>query len=388
LCVREWHGGRIARDYLDIAATETRSQCARRFGVEFDRCESLERQAQPIRGEAGSWTKLQYMWSKVSIGENPGYSLPNGFSPSIGAAEPLMQAVHITPSLQPESMLPVAKGCVLSILCQWMSQKRQTAIFDRSGDRKSPITTLTHDYPAGHMIPLHFHDRDQLIYASRGVMTVGTGEGTWVVPTHRAVWIPAAVPHAITISGLVAMRTLYFRPKLARALPRDCCVVNVSPLLKELILHACRFHALRKTIPWQRHVIEMVIDQLETVQMLPLQLPHLSDPRAVRVADIVAANPGDHRTLIQICKAGGASKRTVERLFQEEAGMTFGKWRQQLRLMQAMRLLAEGAKVTHAALEAGYSTPSAFSCMFRKTLGTTPSWYFRMDNQCRRLSDD
>jgi AraC-like DNA-binding protein len=56
--------------------------------------------------------------------------------------------------------------------------------------------------------------------------------------------------------------------------------------------------------------------------------------------------------------------------------MTFGKWRQQLRLMQAMRLLAEGEKVTHAALESGYSTPSAFISMFRKTLGTTPSRFF------------
>jgi AraC-like DNA-binding protein len=56
--------------------------------------------------------------------------------------------------------------------------------------------------------------------------------------------------------------------------------------------------------------------------------------------------------------------------------MTFGKWRQQLRLMQGMRLLAEGAKVTHAALEAGYSTPSAFISMFRKTWGTTPSRCF------------
>jgi AraC-like DNA-binding protein len=66
-----------------------------------------------------------------------------------------------------------------------------------------------------------------------------------------------------------------------------------------------------------------------------------------------------------------------ERLFLEEAGMTFGKWRQQLRLMEAMRFLAEGAKVTHAALEAGYSTPSAFVSMFRKSLGTTPRSYFR-----------
>ena len=49
----------------------------------------------------------------------------------------------------------------------------------------------------------------------------------------------------------------------------------------------------------------------------------------------------------------------------------------QLRLMQAMRLLGGGAKVTYAALEAGYSTSSAFIAAFRKTLGSTPTRYFR-----------
>src|SRR6516225_5208061 len=120
-----------------------------------------------------------------------------------------------------------------------MSEKRQTAFFDRLPNRRSDIATLTHDYHAGHVIPLHFHDRDQLVYASRGVMTVQTRDGSWVVPTDRAVWIPAAIPHTITMSGAVAMRTLYLKPRLARGLPRSCCVVNVSPLLKELILHAC-----------------------------------------------------------------------------------------------------------------------------------------------------
>jgi AraC-like DNA-binding protein len=258
-----------------------------------------------------------------------------------------------------------------------MSQKRQSAIFDRLGNSHSQIATLTHDYPAGHVIPSHFHDRDQIVYASRGVMTVRTRAGTWVVPTHRAVWIPARVPHSIAMSGTVAMRTLYLRPRLARALPRDCCVVNVPPLLKELILHACSFPALKNSVKWQRHLIDMIIDQLEAIQMVPLQLPNLVDGRAARVAEALINDPSDNRPLTQICKVGGASKRTVERLFQEDVGMTFGRWRQQLRLMQAMRLLAEGAKVTHAALEAGYSTPSAFISMFRKALGTTPALYFR-----------
>ncbi len=258
-----------------------------------------------------------------------------------------------------------------------MSQKRQTAIFDRSRDRKSAVTTLTRDYPSGHVVPLHFHDRDQLVYASRGVMTIRTRNGTWVVPPHRAVWIPTGIAHTITMSGLVAMRTMYLKPRLAKALPRDCCVINVPTLLKELIIHACTVHTLKKSVKWQMHLLAVILHQLETVQKIPLQLPHLSDPRLVRIAEILISDPRDSRTLSQLCKGTGAGKRSVERLFQQEIGMTFGKWRQQLRLMQGTRLLAEGAKVTHAALECGYSTPSAFTSMFRKALGITPSSYFK-----------
>jgi AraC-like DNA-binding protein len=257
-----------------------------------------------------------------------------------------------------------------------MSQKRQSAIFERLRDRHSEVRTLTRDYPAGHLIPLHFHDVDQLVFASRGVMTVRTANGTWVVPTQRAVWIPSKVAHSINMSGLVAMRTLYVRPRLARRLPRECCVVNVSPLLKELILHACGVSRLSREIEWQRHLIDVIVDQFETIQMVPLQLPHPSDARAVRIAQILLANPSDPRALAQICKTAGASKRTVERIFQEDVGMSFGKWRQQVRLMEGMRLLAEGAKVTHAALESGYSTASAFIAMFRKALGMTPAKFF------------
>src|SRR5580700_8143919 len=155
-----------------------------------------------------------------------------------------------------------------------MSQKRQNATFDPSSDRTSAVTTLTRDYPAGHVIPLHFHDRDQLVYASHGVMTVRTRDGTWVVPPHRAVWIPAEIPHTITMSGLVAMRTLYLKAMLAKGLPRDCCVMNVSTLLKELILHACTVQALTKTVKWHEHLVAVILHQMEAAPTIPLQLPH------------------------------------------------------------------------------------------------------------------
>lgn len=260
-----------------------------------------------------------------------------------------------------------------------MSQKRQ-AVFEAVGHSRSQVTTLTHDYSPGHAVPMHFHDRDQLVYASRGVMTVRTRDGTWVVPPNLAVWIPAYVAHTITMSGAVSMRTLYLKRGLARTMPQTCCVVNVSSLLRELILHACTFGTLRRTIKRQLHLIDFINDQLTTFQAVPLQLPNLSDPRAVRITEKLFSDPGNHQTLAQLCRAVGASKRTVERLFLEEAAMTFGKWRQQLRIMHSLTLLAEGAKVTHVALEAGYSTPSAFVAAFKKVLGTTPTSYFRARN--------
>jgi AraC-like DNA-binding protein len=255
-----------------------------------------------------------------------------------------------------------------------MSKSRQAA--HECPKLPSPVTALPFDFATGHVIPEHHHQEDQLVYACRGVMTVRTKDGTWVVPAQRAVWIPARTRHSIVMAGAVSMRTLYFRPRLVKHLPRNCCVVNVSPLLQELVLHACQFRALSRRSKMQAHLIDFIIDQLQSVKTVSLQLPLPSDPRAARVAAILQDELGDSAALDEACRQAGASKRTIERIFQQQTHLSVGKWRQQLRLMRSLQLLAAGEKITHAAMEAGYSTPSAFIAMFRKALGTTPRRYF------------
>ena len=56
--------------------------------------------------------------------------------------------------------------------------------------------------------------------------------------------------------------------------------------------------------------------------------------------------------------------------------MSFGAWRQQLRLLQALPLLAAGEPVTSVALSVGYESTSAFIARFRQVLGTTPGQYY------------
>ena len=185
------------------------------------------------------------------------------------------------------------------------------------------------------------------------------------------------------MSGAVSMRTLYFLPALVPRLPRGCFVLNVSALLRELILHACTYPKLSKKRRNERAIIEIVVDQLESAHAVSLQLPHPEDSRALKVAQVLLKDPGEQRTLKRLCADCGASKRTIERLFLAETNMTFGKWRQQLRLLHALRQLASGEKVTASALEAGYASTSAFISMFRKQLGTTPTRYFAGDPKSR-----
>jgi AraC-like DNA-binding protein len=216
-----------------------------------------------------------------------------------------------------------------------------------------------------------------LIYASEGVMSIHSKEGSWVVPPHRAVWVPAGVERRIEASAGLAMRSLYFKPALAKSLPRQCCVVNVPPLLRELILHTIDIGMLNRTIPAHARLIGVLVDQLKILSAVPLQLPQPRDPRARKVADLLSANPSDSMPLKEVAKRAGASPRTIERLFHAETNMVFRKWRERLRLLQALRLLAAGDPVTSVALDLGYASTSAFIFMFKRAFGTTPGRYFR-----------
>jgi AraC-like DNA-binding protein len=256
-----------------------------------------------------------------------------------------------------------------------MTQMRQ------SSNAELLIRTLAVGYASGTVLEPHSHDWAQLVYASEGVMSVHTEEGSWVVPAHRAVWIPAGVQHSVAMSGRVSMRTLYIVPKLVRALPRRCCVIAVQPLLRELILHTTARGPLRGDVAAHRRLVDFLLDQLRELPAVPLELPMPRDERALRVAHRLREDPGERAPLHTLAREAGASRRTLERLFQLETGLSFGRWRQQARLLHAMRLLAGGASVTSTALDVGYESTSAFIAAFSEVLGTTPGRYYRTHGQ-------
>jgi AraC-like DNA-binding protein/quercetin dioxygenase-like cupin family protein len=240
-----------------------------------------------------------------------------------------------------------------------------------------PIVAMAKDFPNGHLIPFHQHDRSQLLYASSGVMTVTTEKGIWVVPPLRAVWIPAHTDHQINCSGKLSMRTLYIKIGIKPNLPDECCVVTVPPLLRELILHAVTLPRLYKPDSLEERIMNIILELVQILKAAPLELRMPTDVRLKKISEKLTVNPGDNRTLEQWGKSVGATERTLARRFRFETGMSFRQWRQQMRILESLRRLGREEQVSTVALDLGYNSPSAFIAMFKKALGKTPGQYFK-----------
>ena len=258
-----------------------------------------------------------------------------------------------------------------------MGREEPTLPFTTRSGRNMPVTALAFDYLAHDEVQLHRHEVCQLIYGVRGVMAVRTDEGQWIVPATRALWVPARIEHGIRMIGHVGMRTLYIRPASARTFTRQCAVVAVSPLLRELILAATAV-----PLPYARQsrdgrLMRLLLDEIVQMQSLPLSLPHPRDARLRIIHESIARQPDDTTTAHQWARRLGVDSKTIQRVFVRETGLTFGKWRQQARLLRALELLAKGESILDTALAVGYESPSAFSTMFLRQLGSPPSVYFK-----------
>ncbi|MDX2217466.1 MAG: helix-turn-helix transcriptional regulator [Burkholderiales bacterium] len=239
------------------------------------------------------------------------------------------------------------------------------------------MRSLALTLPVGMRLDGHAHAWPQLVFAARGALAVAVTDRQWVVPPTRALWVPAHAVHEVEALGDVSLRTLYLASSKTSPAGQGICVLDVSPLLRELILEVTRIGSLEQDSAVHQHLAGLIHDQLGRATRLRLELPLPRDPRARRVADLARADLRHSVTLSDLAADSGASARTIERLFHAETGLAFGQWRQQARLQHALRRLAESADVATAAAECGYESVSAFVSMFRQALGVTPGQYLR-----------
>ncbi len=247
-----------------------------------------------------------------------------------------------------------------------------------------PVRLIARDLEHDAKLPRHRHRWHQVLYTAVGAVRVSTVDSTWLVPPSRAIWIPAGITHAVAILDDAQMRSLYVLPDAAESAaptqPVDACrVIEVTRLLRDLI--ADLGSAATEADPRrERLVSDLILDELRIAETLAVGVALPTDKRLVALCDALLAEPASNRTLEGWAPLVGASARTLARLFASELDTSFSEWRQRMRLAHAAPLVARGWPLSRVATELGYGSQSAFSAMFKRTFGKSPSAFFALND--------
>ena len=244
------------------------------------------------------------------------------------------------------------------------------------------VMATGNDYEDGNILPSHSHKRGQCLYAITGVLTVNTDLGSWVVPPRRALWIPNGIYHEVHMRGVTKTRSAYIVPEAAKiaGLLDYCAVINVSPLLHELLSVAVDIPVEYEIDGRDDCLMQLIIKEIAIMPELPLNAPLPQEPRLTALCLEILKAPTLDKDLDEIAKQVGMSRRNFTRIFRLQTGMSFSHWRQQACLLNALMRMELGQSITHVAIELGYSSSSAFTAAFKRSLGAAPSFYVQGRN--------
>lgn len=254
-----------------------------------------------------------------------------------------------------------------------------------------PLRAKHSQLAADTQVEPHSHPWAQLAWSATGVLRLTTRGGTYLVPPSRALWIPPGVEHAVTVVEAAELCTLYLHQRAGCCGPgpkrgageawQQCRVLEVSDLLRALMLALPAAPDDAPPLPpgeleREKLIGPLLADELRRAAPVPLGVPMPQDKRLRTLCEAVIDEPTRHDTLGAWVRDIGASERTVARLFRDELGTSFGQWRQQVLLARALTLAARKRPMSEIAAELGYTSPSAFSAMVRRSVGAPPSRFF------------
>ncbi|OCB11975.1 AraC family transcriptional regulator [Mycolicibacterium porcinum] len=227
------------------------------------------------------------------------------------------------------------------------------------------------DYPDGFVLDWHSHRRAQFLHSATGVMVVETRDGTWTVPTDLAVLIPPGVQHLMQTQE-VSTRSLYIEPQAVPWWPDRCSVVEVTPLLRELLLVAVDFDADYDLSGREGAVATLLLHEIAALTPVALHVALPGTPELGALCRDYLTEPDVRIDNAQWAARLNLSERAFSRRFHAEMGVSPAAWRRRARLLASVPLLRH-ATVTEVASRLGYASPAAFTAAFSAEFGTSPS---------------
>jgi len=198
----------------------------------------------------------------------------------------------------------------------------------------------------------------------------------------QIVVIPARAPHACNPDPGAGLdyRMFYLAPALlAGAADAACGLPAFPPVLDDPELFAAwdgLYAAMAGGAPREEKQAKLAacLRGLLLRRIRP-ETPGAVNPAVERALRRIAASHGVFVPLDELAAAAGLSRCHFLRVFTAAIGLPPHRYQMQRAVERAKALLAGGAPISQAALEAGFADQSHFSRRFREFTGATPGQY-------------
>ncbi|MEM7123199.1 MAG: helix-turn-helix transcriptional regulator [Pseudomonadota bacterium] len=226
---------------------------------------------------------------------------------------------------------------------------------------------------AGESYDWHTHDFGQLISAASGSMYVGTPGQVLLLSPAMALWIPPDVEHWMRYGSNNEMLYVDVPKDEATKIGAECRTMAMTPLLSALISETMPDNGTDRANDHNTTLHDLLRHELVTAPDVTLSITMPHDQRIRRFAEAALNDPGGIESVDAWLAEAPASRKTIERLFAAETGMPPSMWLRHARILHAISKIAAGEKISSVAFDMGYASSSAFSYMFRRAIGRSPS---------------
>lgn len=237
------------------------------------------------------------------------------------------------------------------------------------------IKTSRIEHDVTHSTQWHKHESGQLFWFDKGQMIIETELIQWIVTPGTVGWFPANQYHRARSTGTVSGKCIYIEQSSGIDFPRCSGVYGRDIFILELLERLF----LSRSVDYKNSLLKVLAYELHQLPKLPLQLKLPEDRRARNVANELLKNPGCALDQTQLAHQWGISVRNLSRLFHQETGLTFSRWRQQAKILSSLQWIFAGLPVNEVAYLSGYSNVSSYIEIFRERFGQTPGQFKEID---------
>lgn len=239
---------------------------------------------------------------------------------------------------------------------------------------------ISHKATGPFHIPCSRQPLGRLLFTESGIIHLHVKGKRLMIPSWHCAWIPSEMDHEIwSNSKNLLVRTIFFESSFCKnPCFHQLTIFNGSELFRNMIRHTEKWNENKEENSYELS-FTTVLRQMMSEEMMKsfvISLHSSDQPAFQRILEYIHQNFDENISINVLARMEHYSVRTLQRLFVQQAGLSFSSYLKTTRILNAIELLSTTEKsISEVAWEVGYKSVPTFSNTFKAITGKRPDHF-------------